>query len=110
MGRWVLTGTIGGAVAALLWAIPAGWAFLLAGALWGTVLAATLGRASGATVLLGALLFGAVVPTVVSWLFTGIAPGGLLFLLNAAWGLATGITLVLFGRARRPSPPAEQAP
>lgn len=82
------------------------------GGVWGTVLAATLGRLRGAALLLGATLFGAVLPTLVAWSIVAalkgqpLAAGGVPLamavgvILNGAWGLGTGVGLVLLGRPR----------
>jgi hypothetical protein len=82
------------------------------GGVWGVVLAAAFVGASGARLLVGALVFGAIAPTLVAWLVVaplkgqpiaaGFAPMAMLVgpIVNAAWGLGTGIALALFGAAR----------
>lgn len=90
--------------------VPALWSIVFWGGLWGALLAATLGRLHGARLLLAALLFGAVFPTLVAWFAVaplkgqppagGFAPAAMAVgvMVNAAWGLGTGIGLALFGR------------
>ena len=78
------------------------------------MLAATLARLEGARLLVAALVFGAIFPTLIAWFLVaplkgqpmaaGFAPMAMAIgpILNGAWGLGTGIGLVLFGRARTP--------
>ena len=92
--------------------VPQLWSIVFWGAAWGAVLAATLRRLHGAALILAATLFGAILPSLVAWtlvaalkgqpLFAGGAPDGLAFglLVNAAWGLGTGIGLALFAQPR----------
>ena len=82
------------------------------GAVWGTLLATTLARLEGARLVLAALVFGAVFPTLVSWFAVaplkgqpiagGFAPAAMAVgvMVNAAWGLGSGLGLALFGRRR----------
>lgn len=82
------------------------------GGVWGVALAAAFVRASGARLLIGAAIFGAIAPTLVAWLVVaplkgqpiaaGFAPMAMLVgpIVNAAWGLGTGIGLALFGDTR----------
>lgn len=82
------------------------------GGVWGALLAATLARLRGARLVFAATLFGAVLPTLVAWfvvaplkgqpMAAGFAPAGMLFglVVNAAWGLGTGLALAAWGRAR----------
>lgn len=93
---------------------PPLWPLAAWGAVWGALLAATLGRLEGKRLILGAALFGAVLPTLAAVLLvaplkgqpavTGVVPLAILVaaLVNAAWGLAAGIGLALFGRRHRP--------
>jgi len=93
--------------------IPQIWSLAFWGGVWGIVLAAALARLDGARLLVAALVFGAVFPTLVAWFIVaplkgqpvaaGWAPHAMLIgpIVNAAWGLGTGIGLVLFGRAHR---------
>jgi hypothetical protein len=79
------------------------------GGLWGIVLAAALARVHGAAFILDAALFGAILPTLVAWFVVaplkgqpvaaGFAPVAMLVgpIVNAAWGLGTGMGLALFG-------------
>jgi hypothetical protein len=97
------------------WGILSLWSFAFWGAIWGAVLAATLARLDGARLVLAAVVFGAVLPTLVAFLLvaplkgqptvTGIVPLAVLaaVLVNAAWGLGTGLGLAFFGRPRTPS-------
>jgi hypothetical protein len=97
--------------------VPALWSIVFWGGVWGAVLAATLGRLEGARLLLAALVFGAILPTLVAWfavaplkglpVAAGFAPMAMAVgvMVNAAWGLGTGIGLALFGR-----PPTKRAP
>jgi hypothetical protein len=98
--------------------IPQLWSLAFWGGVWGVLLAAALARLHGAAFIVGAALFGAVLPTLVAW-FTvaplkgqpvaaGFVPMAMLIgpIVNAAWGLGTGIGLVLFGQSHRRSQPA----
>jgi hypothetical protein len=93
------------------------WSLVFWGAVWGVALAAALSRLAGARLVFAATVFGAVLPTLVAWsvvaslkgqpLFAGGVPKAMLVgpLVNAAWGLGTGIGLAVFGRPR-PTRPA----
>lgn len=82
------------------------------GGVWGAVLAATLARLDGARLVAAATLFGAVLPTLVAWFVVaplkgqpaaaGWVPAAMLVgpIVNAAWGLGTGLALLWWGRAR----------
>jgi hypothetical protein len=82
------------------------------GGVWGALLAATFARLDGARLIVAATLFGAIFPTVVAWFIVaplkgqpvagGFVPAAMMIgpVVNAAWGLGTGICLALFGRAR----------
>jgi hypothetical protein len=66
----------------------------------------------GARLVLAALVFGAVLPTLVAWFAVaplkgqpiagGFAPAAMAVgvMVNAAWGLGSGLGLALFGRRR----------
>jgi hypothetical protein len=99
--------------------VPQVWSLAFWGGLWGVVLAASLARLRGASLIAGAAVFGAVLPTLVAWFVVaplkdqpvaaGFAPLAMLIgpIVNAAWGLGTGIGLELFGRSH--AQPADQA-
>lgn len=86
------------------------WSLAFWGGVWGAVLAAILARLHGGAFIVGAAVFGAVLPTLVAWLIVaplkgqpvaaGFAPMAMLIgpIVNAAWGLGTGIGLGLFGQ------------
>lgn len=90
--------------------IPQLWSLAFWGGLWGVVAAALLARLDGARLIGAATLFGAIAPTLVAWFIVaplkgqpmaaGWAPSAMLVgpIVNAAWGLGTGIGLYLFGR------------
>jgi hypothetical protein len=92
--------------------VPQLWSITFWGAVWGAVLAAALVRLEGARLVLGALVFGAIFPTLVAWFVVaplkgqpmagGFVPAAMAVgpILNAAWGLGTGLGLALFGRSR----------
>ena len=92
--------------------IPQLWSITLWGGVWGVVLAAALARLDGARLLFAALVFGAIFPTLVAWfvvaplkgqpMAAGFAPAAMMIgpIVNAAWGLGTGIGLLFFGRRR----------
>ena len=89
--------------------IPLVWSLAFWGGVWGALLAATLARLRGGAFIVGAAIFGAVLPTLVAWfvvaalkgqpIAAGFAPMAMLVgpIVNAAWGLGTGIGLALFG-------------
>ena len=91
--------------------IPQLWSLAFWGGVWGIVLAAALARLDGARLVAAATLFGAIAPTLVAWFVVAplkhqpMAAGFVLsamavgVIVNAAWGLGTGIGLNLFGRA-----------
>ena len=88
------------------------WSLVFWGAVWGVALAAALRRFAGAGLIVAATIFGAILPTLVAWtlvaslkgqpLFAGGVPAAMAVgvLVNAAWGLGTGIGLALLGRSR----------
>jgi hypothetical protein len=92
--------------------IPQVWSLAFWGGVWGVVLAEFLRRLDGARLLGAALVFGAILPTLVAWFVVapmkgqpmagGFAPKAMAvaLIVNAAWGLGTGIGLYLFGRRR----------
>ena len=92
--------------------VPQVWSITFWGGVWGVVLAAALARLDGARLLLAAVVFGAVFPTLVAWfvvaplkgqpMAAGFAPAAMMIgpIVNAAWGLGTGLGLLFFGRRR----------
>jgi hypothetical protein len=90
--------------------IPQIWSTAFWGGVWGLVLAAALQRLDGGTLVSASILFGAILPTLVAWfvvaplkgrpMAAGFVPAAMMVgvFANAAWGLGTGIGLVLFGR------------
>ena len=95
------------------WGVPQLWSIAFWGGLWGVLLALALARIDGARLVLAALVFGAVLPTLVAWFVVaplkgqpmagGFNPATMVVgpIVNAAWGLGTGIGLALFGRRSR---------
>jgi hypothetical protein len=92
--------------------LPVVWSHAFWGGVWGVILAAALARVRGSTFVVAAALFGAILPTLVAWfvvaplkgqpMAAGFAPHAMLVgpIVNAAWGLGTGIGLALFGETR----------
>jgi hypothetical protein len=92
--------------------IPVVWSLAFWGGVWGVLLAAALGRLRGARLIVAATVFGAILPTLVAWFVVaplkgqpmagGFAPKAMMIgpIVNAAWGLGTGIGLALFRRPR----------
>lgn len=90
--------------------IPVLWSLAFWGGVWGVVLAAVFARLDGARLIIASVVFGAIAPTLVAWfvvapmkgqpLAAGWAPAAMAIgpIVNAAWGLGTGIGLYLFGR------------
>ena len=81
------------------------------GGVWGVVLAAVLARFDGAKLVVAATIFGAILPTLIAWFVVAplkeqppvafVLPGVLVGpIVNAAWGLGTGLGLLCFGRPR----------
>ena len=80
------------------------------GGVWGVLLAAMLARIHGAAFIVGAAVFGAALPTLVAWFVVaplkgqpaaaGFVPMAMAIgpIVNAAWGLGTGLGLVLLGQ------------
>ena len=99
--------------------IPALWSLAFWGGVWGVVLAAALARLRGGAFIVGAVIFGAVLPTLVAWLIVaplkgqpiaaGFHPMAMIVgpIVNAAWGLGTGIGVALFGH---PHPKVKNQP
>jgi hypothetical protein len=116
--RWLLAGAASGALSSLVLhhgafaLLHSPWLVPFWGAAWGALAAIALGRMKGARLVLGAVAFGAVLPTLAAFLLvaplrgqptvTGVVPLVLIgaVLVNAAWGLGTGIGLLLLGRPR----------
>ena len=81
------------------------------GGAWGIVFALVANRfPKGLAFLVAAFVFGAVLPTAVSWFVIPLIKGGVLGprgvwyngpLINGAWGLGTGVFLLLFRRVFR---------
>jgi hypothetical protein len=100
--------------------IPAIWSLAFWGGVWGVLLAATLARVRGSAFIACSALFGALLPTLVAWLVVaplkgqpiaaGFHPAAMAIgpIVNAAWGLGTGIGLALFGN--RKTSEAERRP
>jgi hypothetical protein len=92
--------------------VPQLWSITFWGGLWGALLAASLARLDGPRLVVAATVFGAVLPTLVAWFIVaplkgqpiaaGGVPSAMLIgpIVNGAWGLGTGLGLVLFGRPR----------
>jgi hypothetical protein len=92
--------------------VPQLWSLTFWGGVWGALFAALLRRLDGTRLVAASLVLGAVLPTLVAWFLVaplksqpvaaGLAPMAMAFgvIVNAAWGLGTGVGLALFGRAR----------
>jgi len=95
------------------WGVPQIWSLAFWGGVWGVLLALALGRLDGRALVLASLVFGAVLPTLVAWFVVaplkgqpsaaGGVPAAMMvgLIVNAAWGLGTGIGVALFARPRR---------
>jgi hypothetical protein len=82
------------------------------GGLWGVLAALLFRRLSGASLVAALVVFGAIAPTLVAWFVVaplkgqpiagGFKPAAMMVgpIVNAAWGLGTGLVLAWF-RARR---------
>ncbi|SRR5258708_2209603 len=93
------------------WGVPQVWSLAGWGGVWGVLLAASLRRLDGPALVGAAVIVGAIVPTLVAWFVVaplkhqpvaaGLVPAAMMIgpIVNAAWGLGTGIGLLLFGRA-----------
>lgn len=98
--------------------VPQLWSIAFWGGVWGIVLAAALARLRGAALVGAATLFGAVLPTLVAWfvvaplkgqpMAAGFVPAAMMIgpIVNAAWGLGTGLGLSVYSSARRRRSPA----
>jgi hypothetical protein len=94
------------------WGIPQVWSVAFWGGLWGVVLALALKRLERGALIVASVIFGAIFPTLVAWFVVaplkgqpvaaGFVPMAMMVgpIVNAAWGLGTGIGLALFGRPR----------
>jgi hypothetical protein len=83
------------------------------GGVWGALCAAAFSHLDGTRLVAASLVFGAVLPTLVAWfvvapfkeqpMAAGYVPMAMAFgvIVNAAWGLGTGLGLALFRRERR---------
>jgi hypothetical protein len=92
------------------WGIPQVWSLAFWGGAWGVVLAAMLRNWDGPRLVIAATAFGAIAPTLCAWFIAaplkgqpmaaGFVPAAMAagLIVNAAWGLGTGIGLNLFGR------------
>ena len=92
------------------WGVPQIWSSAFWGGVWGVLLAMALRRFDGPRLVVAATLFGAIVPTLVAWfvvaplkhqpMAAGLVLAAMMIgpIVNAAWGLGTGIGLNLFGR------------
>jgi hypothetical protein len=90
--------------------VPQMWSISAWGGVWGVLLAATLHRLEGARLVLAATLFGLLGPTLVAWFVVapikgqavagGFAANVMMvgLLVNAAWGLGTGLGLLFLAR------------
>jgi hypothetical protein len=116
-GAWALLHTLGimprpayPMSATAPFGIPQLWSITFWGGVWGVLLAAILGRLRGAKLIVAATIFGAILPTLVAWFVVaplkgqpvagGFAPTAMMIgpIVNAAWGLGTGIGLALIHR------------
>jgi hypothetical protein len=91
--------------------VPQLWSIAFWGGVWGVLLAASFARLDDARLIIASIIFGAILPTLVAWFVVsplkghpvaaGFAPAGMAIgvVVNAAWGLGTGIGLALFGRS-----------
>ena len=92
--------------------LPQVWSLAFWGGVWGVIVAICLVRLQGAALVVASVVFGAIFPTLVAWFVVaplkgqpvaaGFAPMAMMIgpIVNAAWGLGTGIGLVLFGRTK----------
>jgi hypothetical protein len=93
--------------------VPQVWSLAFWGGVWGALFAVLLRRLDGARLVAASLVLGAVLPTIVAWFVVaplksqpvaaGLVPMAMAFgvIVNAAWGLGTGLGLALFGRSTR---------
>ena len=92
------------------WGIPQVASLAFWGGLWGIAFAALSRNWDGPRLVAAATAFGAMAPTLVAWFIAaplkgqpmaaGLVPAAMMvgLIVNAAWGLGTGIGLNLFGR------------
>ena len=92
--------------------VPQVWSLAFWGGVWGLLFAALLRHLDDEPLVLISLLLGAALPTLVAWfvvaplkgqpIAAGFEPTAMAFgiIVNAAWGLGTGIGLALLGRRR----------
>jgi len=98
------------------WGVPLVWSLAFWGGVWGVALAVAVRRLDRIAVVGASLLFGAILPTLVAWFVVaplkgqpvaaGFVPAAMMIgpIVNAAWGLGTGLGLAWFGHgAERPS-------
>jgi hypothetical protein len=102
------------------WGVPQLWSLAFWGGVWGIALAAALRRFGGTGLVVAAVVFGAIFPTLVAWFIVaplkgqpiaaGFVPAMMAIgpIVNAAWGLGTGVGLALFGVADRRRRAAER--
>jgi hypothetical protein len=88
------------------------WSLALWGGVWGVLFAALMRHLDGAVLVLASLVLGAALPTLVAWFVVAPLKGqpmaanfvltamALGIIVNAAWGLGTGLGLALLGRRR----------
>jgi|SoiMethySBSTD1v2_1073268.scaffolds.fasta_scaffold389881_3 hypothetical protein len=93
--------------------VPQIWSLTFWGGVWGAVFAALFRRLDGGRLIAASLVLGALLPTLVAWfvvaplkgqpLAAGFAPMAMAFglIVNGAWGLGTGLGLVVFGGKTR---------
>lgn len=91
------------------WGVPQLWSLAFWGGVWGVLLAAAVAKLERVAVVGASILFGAIVPTLVAWFIVaplkgqpvaaGFVPAAMLIgpVVNAAWGLGTGLGLAFFG-------------
>jgi hypothetical protein len=93
--------------------VPRFWSLAAWGGLWGVLLAAAVHRLHGIRLVFAGALFGLVVPTLAAWfivpaikgqpLAAGFVPEAMAvgLIVNAAWGLGTGLGLAALSGRRR---------
>jgi hypothetical protein len=101
--------------------LPVVWSLAFWGGVWGVILSVALARVRGSAFIVAATIFGAIFPTLVAWfvvaplkgqpMAAGFVPHAMLVgpIVNAAWGLGTGIGLALFGDSHSTLPEEPQA-
>ena len=84
--------------------VPQVWSITFWGGVWGIILALALARLHGARLVFAATVFGVIFPTLVAWFVVAplrgqpINPTIIGPIVNGAWGLGTGLGLLLFRR------------